>query len=113
MRRIEEEMIAAFHEKRIWTKDNTRVWVVSFDFNKTLVDQIYVTLFGYKIAQLTNDKELSVLDAGYRTKTTKSRLNSILSHYKLPTIYSKKLQWYIGDEEWNGNKTFEIKNNEY
>ena len=108
MRKIEEEMITAFQEKRIWTKDNTKIWVASFDFNNTTVNHIYITLFGYKIIQLTDDRDLLVLDAGYRTKTTKSRHNAILSLYDLGKIYSKNRKWYLNDEEWTGSKEFEI-----
>ena len=103
-------MITAFQEKKTWTKDNTRVFVVSFDFKNTIVNHVYITLFGYKIIQLTDDRKLLVLDAGYRTKTTKSRLNAILSSYDLGKIYSKKYQWYLNNEEWTGSKEFEIDN---
>jgi len=112
MRKIENKMITAFQEKRTWTKDNTRVWVASFDFNNKVVNQVYITLFGHKIVQLTNDEELLVLDAGHQTKTTKSRLNAILFSYNLGKLYSKNYQWYLktddGDEEWTGSKVFDI-----
>ena len=110
MRKIEEEMITAFQEKKTWTKDNTRVLAVSFDFRNTIVNYVYITLFGYRIIQLTDDRKLLVLDAGYRTKTTKSRLNAILSLYDLGKISSKNYQWYFNDEEWTGSKEFDINN---
>ena len=48
------------------------------------------------------------MDADYKTKTTKSRLNAILSIYDLGKIYSKNYQWYINNEEWTGSNEFEI-----
>ena len=106
MRKIEQEMIEAISKGKDYKKDNTEVQVL--ESNGT-----WVTLHRNLIATVYEfpDKiELRVQDATYQTKTTKSRLNCILSYYNLLTIYSKKFQWYIGDEKWLGTKTFEINN---
>lgn len=103
MRKIEQEMIQAIssNKERDYRKDNTSV--CSHDDGT-----FRVYLHGYMIAE-KQDNDLWLCDCGYQTKTTKSRLNAILSYFDLPTIYAKKYQWYIGDEEWTGDKTFEIK----
>lgn len=101
MRKIEREMIEAISKCKSYSKDNTQVTINDYW-------EVQVYLHGNRIAIIQNNK-LLLSDKGYQTKTTKSRLNAILSHYNLPTIYSKNYQWFIGDEEWNGTKTFEIK----
>lgn len=97
MRKIEKEMIEAIKAKKNYSNDNTRV-IVSEDGN-----YIKVELHGNLIAQIWVDSKLMFSDCGYQTKTTKSRLNAILNHFELPTIYSINFQWYIGTEVWNGN----------
>jgi len=110
MRKIEEQMIKAIQNKKEWKNSNTRVILIKYNslFSECQIDDVYVTLFDYTIAQLISGKELLVKDAGYQTATTKSRLNAILSTYKLPCIYQKNYQWYIGDEKWEGQKTFNL-----
>ena len=103
MRKIEEGMIEAINRKENYRKDNTEVYI----YKDRETSQIQIYLHNNPIAVIENN-ELRIFDKGYQTKTTKSRLNCILSHYNLPTIYAKKFQWYIGDEEWLGTKTFEI-----
>ena len=103
MRKIEEEMITAIKEARPYKKDNTKV---TYDLGN---NQVVIHLHGNLIAYVDNDVfNLYLSDAGYRTKTTKSRLNAILSLYDLGKIYSKNCQWYFNDEEWTGSKEFEI-----
>ena len=105
MRKIEEEMITAIKEARPYKKDNTKV---TYDLGN---NQVVIHLHGNLIAYVDNDVfNLYLSDAGYRTKTTKSRLNAILSSYDLGKIYSKKYQWYLNNEEWTGSKEFEITN---
>jgi len=110
MRKIEEQMIKAIQNKKEWKNSNTRVIVIKDEpINKEYpVDDIYITLFDRTIAQLLSGKELLVKDARYQTATTKSRLNAILFTYKLPRIYQENYQWYIGDEKWEGQKTFNL-----
>lgn len=105
MRKIEEEMITAIKEAKSYKKDNTEV---TYDLGN---NQVVIYLHRNLIAYVDNDVfNLYLSDAGYRTKTTKSRLNAILSSYDLGKIYSKKYQWYLNNEEWTGSKEFEITN---
>lgn len=101
MRKIEKEMIEAISNGKDYKTDNTSV--CSHLDDKTF--RVY--LHGHLIVEKQDD-ELMIDDCGYQTKTTKSRLNCILSHYNLPTIYSKKYQWFIGDEKWTGDKEFKL-----
>jgi hypothetical protein len=104
MRKIEEEMIEAIQKAKSYRKDNTEVQVLEDN-------GIWITLHRNLIAVVDFDK-LRLYDAGYQTKTTKSRLNTILSYYDLGIIYQKNYQWYLktdnGDEEWTGSKVFDI-----
>ena len=105
MRKIEEEMVTAIKEARPYKKDNTEV---TYDLGN---NQVVIRLHGNLIAYIDNDVfNLYLSDAGYRTKTTKSRLNAILSLYDLGKIYSKSRKWYLKtddeEEEWKGSKTF-------
>lgn len=102
MRKIEQEMIEAIKNGKAYQKDNTRVAVNSDGYF------LKVELHGHVIAEIYATKQLRLSDCGFQTKTTKSRLNAILSHFNLPTISTKNFQWYIGDEKWKGNKTFDI-----
>ncbi len=106
MRKIEQEMIEAIKQWKNYRKDNTRVEV-----DEDISGLIYVFLHNHRIASIDfSDNTITLRDARFQTKTTKSRLNAILSHFDLPNIYSKKFQWYIGNEEWYGSKFFEINN---
>lgn len=106
MRKIEQEMIEAIKQWKNYRKDNTRVEV-----DENISGLIYVFLHNHMIATIDfSNNTISLRDARFQTKTTKSRLNTILSYFGLPTIYTKKFQWYIGDKEWYGSKFFEINN---
>lgn len=101
MRKIEKEMIEAIKAKKSYSNDNTRVVICEDDTT------IKVELHNYEIAVITSN-ELHISDAGFQTKTTKSRLNCLLNHFDLPIIYSKNFQWYIGSNTWLGDTGFLI-----
>ena len=88
MRKIETEMNAAISEQREWQKDNTMV---------THADGItFVFLHGNCIAQL-GDFFIRLFDGGFQTKTTKSRLNAILSAHgeSGDRVFQKKGEWFV------------------
>lgn len=108
MRKIEKEMIEAISKGKDYKKDNTSV--CSHDDGAVFRVYLHQNLIAEK-----QDNELWLDDFGYQTKTTKSRLNAILSHFNLPTIYQKNKQWYlqgglptIENEEWTGHRIFNI-----
>lgn len=69
MRKIEREMVAAIKDGKNWQKDNTRVDVQG--------DSVVVSLWGNEIARKTGSI-LRLSSCGWRTTTTKSRLNAVL-----------------------------------
>jgi hypothetical protein len=99
MRKIEREMVEAIKARKNYSNDNTKV-TVSSDGKVTKVE-----LYGQRIASI-EDNVLYLDDCGFQTKTTKSRLNCLLNHYRLPIIYSKKGQWWIGSNVWLGNTSY-------
>lgn len=62
----------------------------------TLPGQIVVFLCNNIIAVIYSDK-IILKNCGYYTATTKSRLNAIARHFKLPCIYQKNRAWYWTD----------------
>lgn len=99
MRKIEQQMLYAIQQRKNWQLSNTQVTVHG--------GTIVVRLHGNIIAEITSTA-LFLSDAGWRSSTTKSRLNAILQHYKLPLVYQKQYQWYIGDELWTGSKKYKL-----
>lgn len=83
-------MLRAILEGRSWHKSNTKVlsqngWAEVF-------------LFGNKIAQIdTKTDTVYISTGGWRTITTKSRLNAILRHFTNYKVFQKDFLWYIGD----------------
>ena len=99
MKTIEKNMIDAINNGKNFNSKNTSV---SHDNNETTI-----RLRGNRIATIKGN-ELNVRSAGWETNTTKSRLNSILSHFNKPAISQKNFCWFIGNEKFNGEKTFKL-----
>ena len=99
MKKIDKESAKAFMEARKFKTSNTEVVVLP---NVTVLK-----LFGNEIAYRYNcpDKILSITNCGWKTKTTKSRLNAILIHYD-SVKFQRQKKWYLnlGDSEfeWDG-----------
>jgi hypothetical protein len=93
MRKIERAMEAALVEGRRWKSGNTAVTWSGSEFN--------VRLHGNKIAE--GDSYGVTLDhCGWKTATTKSRLNAVLSALGLPIrVYQSKGEWFL----WNFTAT--------
>jgi hypothetical protein len=97
MRIIEKQMNQAITQERDWKKDNTKV------INIEGVSFVY--LFNNLIA-MVGDTWLELFDGGYKSATTKSRLNAILSeHGNSEYIYQKNFNWFVstkyGDVPFN------------
>ena len=99
MRTIEKNMIRAIKNKKNFNDSNTKV---THENEETII-----RLYGNRIATIKGN-ELSVQSAGWETNTTKSRLNAILSHFNKPQISLKNFCWFIGNEKFNGEKTFNL-----
>ena len=97
MRKIESEMIAAINNNQDWKCDNTEV-IHTCDNVNPPVSHVY--LHGNKIAEVGDDF-LKLFDGGYQSKTTKSRLNALLSEFgytcgtKQEYIFQKQFEWFI------------------
>lgn len=94
MKIIEKNMLNAISLGKNYNNGNTKVVTK----NKTS----YVYLFDNLIAEITT-KKVRISNCGYKTKTTKSRLNSILRVFVGDRyIYQKKFKWYITGEPIEG-----------
>lgn len=92
MRTITENAIEKFLNAETFKSGNTSVEVLP---NVTILK-----LFGNAIAYQYNDPEktLSITNCGYKTATTKERLNGIPN----VSISQRKGEWYLNDVEWDG-----------
>jgi len=92
MRKIEQQMIAAIKGNTDWKCDNTEV------INIEGVSFVY--LHGNQIATIDDDS-LTLFDGGYQSKTTKSRLNALLSEFgytcgtKREYVFQKEFEWFL------------------
>jgi hypothetical protein len=106
MRVIEHQMISAIKQKKNWKNNNTRVEVIESGIQYTpgFSRTINVYLHGHRIATLVDDLSVVVNSCGWRTTTTKSRLNAILREFTNNGIYQSKFEWYLNNgEEFEDN----------
>ena len=89
MRKIEKQMCAAVQSNKDWKSGNTEV--VSQQDGVSIV-----YLYGNKIAEIGDDY-LTIFDGGWRTVTTKSRLNALCEYFCVDgeNVYQKDFQWYV------------------
>ena len=93
MRIIEKNMNAAIRGQRNWAGANTTV----FTSDNGLESKVF--LHGNHIATVT-DNNVRVFDGGWRTNTTKSRLNVIINEFcdaLTDGVFQKDYQWFIKD----------------
>ena len=93
MKQITENAIEKFLTAETFKVSNTEVEVLP---NVTILK-----LFGNAIAYKYNDpnKTISITNCGWKSDTTKERLNGIPN----VSISQKKGVWYLNGTEWNGN----------
>ena len=93
MRKIESQMNQAIKNGSDFRKDNTTV--VNIRGNS------FVYLHGNHIATVTRTyagDSLQIFDGGWRSNTTKSRLNAVLDVFVSGMgIFQKDFTWYVGD----------------
>ena len=93
MRKIEKLMNIAIQNKTDWRMSNTTV------SNNDDVSTVY--LHGNKIAEI-GDAFVRIFDGGWRTNTTKSRLNAIINEFCnafTDGVFQKDFQWYVRDNK--------------
>ena len=90
MRKIEQQMCAAIHNNQNWQSGNT---AVTFDAE---TNNSKVFLHGNLIA-VVGDEHLEILDGGWQTNTTKSRINALCSEFCIAGegIFQKNFQWFV------------------
>ena len=94
MRKIEQQMIDAINNNQDWQSANTSV---HYDPSSG-ASRVY--LHGNLIAEVGDDF-LKLFDGDHQSKTTKSRLNAILSEFgytcgtKREYIFQKQFEWFI------------------
>ena len=94
MRKIETEMQNALRNRVNWSKANTSVSVDN-EGNQ------FVTLHGNLIARISNFGDIELSSCGWRSVTTKSRLNAILDTYLHGlSVYQKNFDWFIGGDDF-------------
>ena len=93
MRAITKESINALYNRENFRKGNTKV--------KFMKDKWYLLLHDNIIAVLQNDNTLMITNAGWKSNTTKERLNGLDN----VQIVQKKGVWYLNGVEWNGELT--------
>lgn len=93
MRKIERLMNAAITASEDFKLDNTEVISCS--------DVSDVYLHGNLIARI-GETWIELFDGGYRSNTTKSRLNAILSEHGIPGegIFQKNYQWFFQSKDY-------------
>lgn len=92
MNKISEQAVEHFLNAEPFKKSNMEI--------KVLPNVTIMLLFGNEIAYRYNDPQrtLSITNAGWKTATTKERLNSIPN----VSISQVKGKWYLNGKEWNG-----------
>ena len=93
MRKIEEKMNKAIRSRENFKLDNTEVFISD-------TGTAYVYLFDNLIASFTSSDMTfhsdCVSDKKWKTKTTKNRLNAILSEFNSDlSIFQRGGEWYI------------------
>ena len=92
-RQITKQATRAFLDGDNFKLSNTEVIYNEID------ETSYLYLFGNLIAKLDHyNNELTVTNAGWRTNTTKERLNALPK----VSITQKQFEWYLNGKQWNG-----------
>ena len=89
MRKIESQMNAAIQNDQRWSSGNTTV-IPGCEGTSD------VYLHGNKIATIGEDW-MQLFDGGRQSKTTKSRLNALLSAFGMDGeyVFQKNFQWFV------------------
>ena len=88
MRKIESQMNQAIRNGSDFSKDNTQV--------VNIRGNAFVYLHGNHIATVSDDS-LQLFDGGWRSNTTKSRLNALCSEFAYGCgVFQKNWEWFVG-----------------
>jgi hypothetical protein len=62
----------------------------------------YLKLHGNKIAALESDGKMWISNAGWKSNTTKERLNGLPG----VSIYQRNWVWFLNDQPWDGRPIY-------
>ena len=94
MRKITKDAIRAYEEDKEFKRGNTQVIIASL--------WTYLVLHGHRIAGTCIFNGPWINTCGYKTNTTKERLNGLDG----VSIHQKDFVWYLNGHEWNGQSVF-------
>ena len=122
MRKITEDSIKAFLNESNFKRGNTEVKVTyidkNFDSNTPYKPMTVITdllLHGNIIATATKkfigtmpkgkyETSITMDSAGWKTVTTKERLNGLLQYLNAGAIHQQNFQWFYNEQLWNGEE---------
>ena len=89
MRKIESEMVAAIYKNKNWSSGNTMVTTDDANISR-------VFLHGNHIATI-DDHSMMIMDGGWQSKTTKSRLNALCDAFCIAGehVFQDDFKWYV------------------
>lgn len=94
MRKITSEAVQSFMDRKKFKKSNMSV---------TIEEGItYLKLHNNKIAALLGDGRMWVSNAGWRSNTTKERLNGLPG----VRVNQKNWDWFLNGQLWDGNPIY-------
>ena len=94
MRKITSEAVDRFLNRSEFKKSNMSV---SIEEGIT-----YLKLHNNKIAALLTDGRMWISNAGWRSNTTKERLNGLPN----VRIHQKNWEWFLNGKVWDGNPIY-------
>ena len=103
MRQIDQDMINAVRNKIAWSKSNT---LTTFD---NTIENCFIYLHGNHIATYKYaDGSLTLKDGGWQSRTTKRRLNALLSAFTFNglSVVQKNWNWFLKDNDFNRTVPF-------
>jgi hypothetical protein len=98
MRKITEDAVQAFNSGKSFHKANTVVTVEKSNNDDYKIIKMF--LRGNLIAEC-NEEGFFVCDGGYKSRTTKERLNGFCN----VKVNQKNFEWFLNGKEWDGNLT--------
>ena len=96
-------MIQAIIDRRSYNKANTSVSLyksatqMGCGLDTDSASEMRVYLHGNHIASYTEDGRLYINHQGWKTRTTKSRLNALVKHVlgDMSCIFQKNFEWFV------------------
>lgn len=109
MKKFKAKIIKAIKNRESFETNLVRV-VLGVNPNSVfiIVGGCFVIMIKENLIQISEDITMS--SNWVINKKVIDRVNTILSIYDLPQFRHKYFQWYLGNEQWKGTRTFEINN---